>query len=343
MKKLLMFLQLFAEEGAAAAPADRGAGAPAADISPAPFSVGDTLGDGTQVENAKVAAALNRQMKRHPELRQVYAQGQRTQQPQAVQPVQPAEPQQMPEPSAEGQPTADDRQARWNEIKKEFKDEYGADIQARIQDRFKNQADAKSELEGWRPVIEALKRKAEVTDDKEFQQLILNDQMEAEAEEQGITAEAYKHMKEIEAENARFKAAEESAQNRQHIQNLFGQCEELKKVYPNIDFFAEMNDEDFRTWTSPAVGMSFEQAYMAKHGKELQTQAVAYGMERTREQMSQTIQAQRARPGEGAMNGRSQAAAAEPRMNPANMTRAERRKFKDYIKAHGPIDFDRGG
>ena len=343
MKKLMMFLQLFAEEGAAeAAPADTGAGAPAADISAGgAFSVGDTLGDGTKVENAKVAAALNRQMKRHPELRQVYAQGQRQQiQPQAAQPVMQAQgqPEQMLEPSVQ----ADDRLNRWNEIKKEFKDEYGADIQARIQDRFKNQADANKQLESWRPVIDALKQKAGVEDDGEFQQLILSDdsRYEEEAEEKGMSVEALKQFKEMEAENARFKAKQESAANQAHIQNLYGQCEELKKVYPNIDFFTEMNNEQFRLWTSPAVGMSFEQAYMALHGKEIQTQAVAYGMDRTREQLSQTIQAQRARPGEGAMNGRSQAAAAEPRMNPANMSKAERKKIKDYIKSHGAVSFD---
>lgn len=131
-----------------------------------------------------------------------------------------------------------------------------------------------------------------------------------------------------------MKQAEQSARNRAHINNLVAQCEELKKIYPNIDFFTEMNNPQFLKWTSPEVGMSFEQAYMAIHGKELQTQAMAYGMDRTKQQLSQTIAAQRARPGEGAMSGKSQAAAAEPRLNPATMDKAERKKFKDYIRAH---------
>lgn len=350
MKKLLMFLQMFAgEEGAAAVPAGGGAETGAAENT-APmegnFSVGQTMADGTQVANAKVAAALNRQMRRHPEMRKVYAQRpeQRAQQVPAQVPAGMPQGQVDQEPASMEQ-TATDGRRPWNEIKELYKDEFGADVAARIQDRFKNQADASKALEAWRPVIDALKQKAGVESDADLQQLILNDEsrFEDEAEERGMSVEALKQVKAIEAENARFKAAEESAQNKAHVMNLYNQCEELKKVYPEIDFFTEMNNEQFLRWTSPAVGMSFEQAYMALHGKELQTQAMAYGMDRTKAQLGQTIQAQRARPGEGAMSGKSQAAAAEPRMNPATMTKQERKKYKDYIKSHGAIDFDKGG
>lgn len=343
MNKLYMFLQMFAEgEGAAAEPAGGGAETAAVNTAPsdAPFSVGDTLRDGSQVADARVAAALNRQMKRHPELRKVYAQ--RPAQEQAPAQVQVEQPAQTPE-NTPIEPVAD-LEAEFNElVKGKYKDIYGQRVKSAIMDRLKNQTDAKAEMDSWRPVIDALKKRSEVTDDKEFRDMILNDEsdLEQEAEERGMTAEALKELKAIEAENAQYRQEREQAANRQHIQNLFNQCEELKKVYPNIDFFAEMNNEQFRTWTSPAVGMSFEQAYMAIHGKELQTQAVAYGMNRTREQLAQTIQAQKARPSEGAMSGKSQAAAAEPKLNPANMTKQERKRFKDYVKAHGAVSFDR--
>ena len=334
MKKLKMFLQLFAgEEGAAAAaPAETGAGTAAEN--PASLegdvSVGQKLPDGTQVANAKVAAALNRQMRRHPEMRGMYAaQGQQ----QAQRPVPQGAQEQTPV-TAET-PAADGRKP-WNEIREMYKEEIGQDIQARIQDRFKNQADANQKLAGMQPMLERMMKKAGVGSVDELQQLIMSDDsyLEDEAEERGMTTEALKQLKELEAENNRMKQAQESAKNQAHIQNLVAQCEELKKVYPNIDFFTEMNNPQFRMWTSPAVGMSFEQAYMALHGKELQTQAVAYGMDRTKAQLGQTIAAQQARPGEGAMSGKSQAAAAEPRLNPAAMDKAERKKLKDYIKAH---------
>ncbi len=329
MNKLKMFLQMFAgEEGAAAEPAGGGAETVAAENNAATggdFTVGQTMADGTQVVNAKVAAALNRQMKRHPEMRQAYAQGQRPQvQRQPVQTPAPAE-----------QPAADGRKP-WNEIKELYKDEYGADVAATIQNRFKNQANLQQQLDAQKGIIDFAMKKAGVESIEELAQIIQDDDSiyEEEAEERNMTVEQLKYVKGLEAEKARNDQAAEAARNQAHIQSLVQQCEELKKVYPNIDFFTEMNNEQFRLWTSPAVGMSFEQAYMALHGKELQTQAVAYGMDRTRQQLGQTIQAQRARPGEGAMNGRSQAAAAEPRLNPAAMDKNDRKRIKDYIKAH---------
>lgn len=332
MKKLLMFLQMFAgEEGAAAEPAATGAETGAAENSATlggDFAVGQKMADGTQVANAKVAAALNRQMKRHPEMRQIYAQGQ-----QQVQRPVPQGGAAKPEPQTE-QPT--DGRRPWTEIKELYKDEYGADVAARVQDRFKNQADLQKQLDSQAGIIDYMKKKAGVETLEELQKYVDDDDsaLEEEAEERGMTTEALKAVKAMEAENAQYRQQQEMAQNKAHIQNLYGQCEELKKVYPDIDFFAEMNDPEFQLWTSPKVGMSFEAAYMAKHGKELQAQAVAYGMDRTKQQLGQTIAAQRARPGEGAMSGKSQAAAAEPRLNPAAMDKTERKKLKDWIKAH---------
>ena len=95
MNIAMIGLQYFADE-AAAAPAEVADPGTAAE-GPESFNVGDELADGTKVESAQVAAALNRQMKRHPELRKVY--GQR----QPAQPAQPAQ-QQQTQPSQPAQP-----------------------------------------------------------------------------------------------------------------------------------------------------------------------------------------------------------------------------------------------
>lgn len=139
-----------------------------------------------------------------------------------------------------------------------------------------------------------------------------------------------------------MKKAEESAQIRQHIDNLIQQGEELKTMFPGFDFNEAMNDPKFRAMTSQDVGLTVRQAYMALHGDELIPQLMAYGMQRAQQQMGQTIQAQRARPAEGAMSGKNQAAA-EPRLNPNNLKREERNKLKEWVKLHGPISFDGGG
>lgn len=348
MEKYRMFLQMFAgEEGAAAMPAGGDTGTGAAENPAAAggdFSVGQKMADGTTVANAKVAAALNRQMKRHPEMRQVLARNQGAQVPQA-QPAQAmpqvpqGQPAQMPAQTAEGQPDAEaERRAKFEElIKGEYRDLYGEKVGATIKDRLKNQSDAVQKLQSIQPTLDLMMKKAGVNSFEELQSILQNDEslLEEEAEERGMSMEALKQVKALEAENERLTKAEEDAKRQEHFHDLQRQAEAMREIYPGFDLIAELNgSEKFRKMTMPGSGYTVEDAYMVVHGKDLMAQAMAFGMDRTRQQYGQTVQAQRARPGEGAMSGKSQAAAAEPRLNPAAMTKAERRKFKDYIKAH---------
>ena len=337
MNKLIMDLQLFAEEGGAEAPAaamDAGTAGVAAESGneAVPFRVGDQLADGTQVTDAKVAAALTRQVARHPEMRKVYAQGQQKQ----VQQVQ------QPQTPADAQAAADDRRNKWNEIKKEYHDLYGEDVGGAVRDRFKNQSDASKQLNDLQPMLEVLMQKAGAKSVEDLRDIILNDdsRYEEEAEEKGITVEALKYQKELEAENAKKDQQLQAVKDREHAMGLIQQGEEMKQIYPGFDLMAEMQNEQFRHWVSPQVGMSVKQAYDAIHGDELRAQAVAYGMDRTRQQLGQTIQAQQARPGEGAMSGKNQAAAAEPKINPANMSRKDREAYKRMVRKGVPISFD---
>ena len=78
MSEFLFNLQYFAEDGgdAAAAPAGGDAGGVAtgtetAESSQRPIQAGDTLSDGTQL-SAQAAAAMEKQLKRHPEMRERY-------------------------------------------------------------------------------------------------------------------------------------------------------------------------------------------------------------------------------------------------------------------------------
>ena len=233
MKIFKMFLQLFAgEEGAAAAPAGE-AGTGAAENPAAmggDFTVGQTMADGTQVANAKVAAALNRQMKRHPEMRQVLARNQAAQVPQQAQPQQvpQGQPAQTPEATAEGQPDAEaQRRAEFEElISGKYKDLYGEKVRGTIQERFKNQTDANRQLESLKPTLDLLVKKAGVNSIEELQNMLQNDDslLEDEAEQRGMSVEALKQVKQIEAENERLTKAEEDAKRQEHFNSLMQQA-----------------------------------------------------------------------------------------------------------------------
>ena len=339
MDLYVMNLQLFAEEGAAAAPAGGGAEAGTAAVQataePSTYNPGDTLPDGTQVANARVAAALNRQMKRHPELRANLGQVQSAPQP-AAQPAPGA--QQTPA----GEPTIEDR---WTELKKgEYKEQYARDVQAAIKDRFKNQADLQGRLDAIQPMLDALMKKTGAESVEELNKLIAEDDSiyQEEADAAGMPVDKYREMVRLQKEHddaiASEKRLREQVANRDRFAELHRQGEDLKQMFPDFDLMKEMENEAFRNMTMSGQ-LTVEQAFYALHGKELTPQLMAYGMQRARQQMGQTIQATGQRPQEGAMRGRT-TAAAEPKINPASLTRKEREMYKQMARRGIPVSFD---
>ena len=336
-KNAYMNLQYFAEEAAAAADAGGAETGIAAETGTEAdgITAGEQLANGAEV-SPQVAAAMNRQMKRHPELKQVYKARQAQPAPQA-----PAQPQ-----MAEQQPEGNDIDTRWKELRKgEFREQYARDVQNAIRDRFKNQEDLQGQLDAMQPMLNALMQKTGAESVEELQQLILDDDSlyEDEAEQMGMPVEAYKSFKKLQDEHDQMLAREQQSQEqemfRQHIAKLAQQGEELKKTFPNFDFRTEMQNDTFRRLTSPEVGLSVADAYFAIHRNELTPQLLGYGMQRAQMQMGQTLQAQQARPTEGAMRNQGQAAA-DVRINPKTMTRAERAEIKRRVRMGEKVSFD---
>ena len=333
MKRIVWDLQYFTEAQAPAAAAPEG-GAESAGTEQAavegtnenvPMRAGDTLPDGTKVPSARVAAELERQMKRHPELRKVYGQG--GAQKKAAQPAE-------GQPEQNGEPTI---QERWEQAKKgEFKDLYGQDVQNAIRDRFKNQADLQGQLDAVQPMLNALMQKAGVDSVEELSQLVLDDDSlyEEEAEEAGMTVERYKQFKALQDEHDRREREDAESQERalwnDHFNRMAEQAEKLKQTFPDFDLSKEMENETFRRLTHPSVGVSVEDAYYTIHRNELGPQIMAYGMNRAREQMGQTIQAQRARPAEGAMRSQG-SVSADMKIDFSKLSRKERDEYRRQV------------
>ena len=330
MNRIRMDLQLFAEGGegggATTGAVETGATAVGAESSAAgaaTISAGDTLGNGQQVQNAQVAAELNRQMKRHPELRQVYGQ----------------KPQQAPQ--AQAQPAEKTVQEKWDELKKgEYKELYGQDVQRAIQDRLKNHADLQKQLDALQPIIDAGKKIYGTEDTAALLEAMNNDERliqreEDEAEAAGMTVESLRTMRKLEEDNRRLTQMEQdSIQNQMlhnHYQKLVQQGEAMKQMFPEFNLQAELQDPQFLRLTSPEVGLSVEAAFYAIHGKNVAAESMKAGMERAQKQMSQTIRAQGMRPVEGAAHGQGQPAAQAP-MDFRSMTRAERERFRSQVK-----------
>lgn len=323
-------LQMYAEEAgesAAAEPAAAPAESTAAGNEPAEVvNTGDTLGDGTKVPSARVAAALQKQMARHPNLKQVYRQG-----------AQPA-PAAQEAAGAEAAPEGPSIEERWENMKKgEFAEMYGRDVQNAIKDRFKNQADANEKINALEPMLKVLRERAGVETNEDLVKHVMDDDSlyEEAASEAGMTIPAYKQFmamkQERDAAQAREQEDQRTAMINQHFQNLVRQGEELKKQFPNFDLQKELENPAFFRMTQPGVGLPVEDAYFAIHRKELAPQMLAYGMQRAKTQMGQTLQAQQKRPQEGAMRQQGQAAEVM-KLDPARMTRQERERIKQEIR-----------
>ena len=330
MAKFKLNLHLFegGAAGAGAAPAAGGEGGEtAAAVLPG------VLEDGTQVDN-RLAARMEAQAKRRQARGEAApARAAEKAEPQAEAQTQPAE----EEPSLEDQ---------WAEVKKgKFKDLFSRDVQGIIQDRFKNQKNANDQLARLTPALNVLAKQRGIDegDLDALAQDIMNDDslFEEEAEREGMTVEQYRNFKTMEEENARYKAQEAEAREqmfvRQHFQNLAKQAEELKQVYPDFDLKKELDNPTFFRLTQPNSGISVKDAYYAVHHAELEPQAMAYGIQRAQSQISQTLQANRARPTEAAMKPGGQAA--EITVDPRQMTREYRQQLKERARRGETIVF----
>lgn len=315
-------LRLFGDGAGGGAGA--GAGAGTGDGGAAPSAVADepiqegTLPDGTKVDR-RLAERMERQRKRHPE-RSFPA----------------AQPGNANEPPTQQAPQNPDEE--WQSLKKgKFAEQYGRDVQAAIQDRFRNQADLQGQLNQMRPMLDALCQQRGINpgDYAALSNAVLNDDSlyEDDAEAAGMTVEAYKSYKALEAEAnaARQRQAMEQQQAsfNAHLQNLARQGEELKKVFPNFDLMTELNNPNFRRMTAPDVGLSVSDAYYACHHAELQPQAVMAGVQHAQRQIAQSLQANASRPVEGAMSGNQQAA--KIAIDVKHMTREQRQQLKEEL------------
>lgn len=280
-----MDLQLFAEGGGGDGGAEGGDSGSAAGI-----RVGDTLEDGTVVDESLASSMReNADMYLTQGQQQSLAQG--TEQNQGTNDQQPGT-----EPK---EPTAEE----WEEAKKRYAKFFGDDVHAAVNKRFKNQADAGRQLQAMQPMLDVLMRNTGTSSLEELQSAILNDDslMEKEAEERGMSVESLREVKALEAENEQYKAAQKQQQEAQFIANLQQQEQQMKQTFPDFDLIKEMGNEKFRGMIQ--MGFSVEDAFYGIHGKELQAQSMAYGVQAGKAQTAKAIQANGMRPVEGASRG----------------------------------------
>ena len=196
-------------------------------------------------------------------------------------------------------------------IKGRYKDQYQAHIQDAIQRRFRNQKDLEKQ---YAPIAQALGQKYGI-DPRDVEgiakRLTDDDSLYAEeASRLGLPVSTVKRMKQLEAENQRFQAAQQESQEekalQQHFARISREAEELKQLFPSFDLMTEIRaNPRFARMTSPQIGMSVKDAYYAVHGDEIRQMSMQAAAQQAGQRLAASIQAGATRPVEGGSRGAS--------------------------------------
>lgn len=231
----------------------------------------------------------------------------------------------------------------WDEIKAdpEYAEAYKRDQERNMRSRLKSAKIAEENMEKLAPALEILARAngmdMENIDYGELANVINNNKSYYEdmALEKGDSIE--KTMQEDQdkrnarrEEIAKQKSEAEAAFDR-HVDALYEQGQELKKIFPSFDLRTELKNDAFARMTAPGVGMmSVEDAYRAVHRKEIEAAAAQVTAQMTAQQFSNAIQAGSYRPQE---HGTSGQAPTVTTFDYSKMSKADQSRYNDWVRS----------
>ena len=226
----------------------------------------------------------------------------------------------------------------WDEIMAD--PEYNKQMQAVVQSRLKSAKSAEEKLGKLTPALELLARKHNLDvanmDYDALAKAISDDDgyYEDKALEMGVSVETAKKIDQQERDTARQQREEarnlEEQKIRQHFDSLQQQSEAMKKVFPNFDLRKELQNPAFARMTAPNIGISVEDAYYAVHRAELQTAAMQAAVQRTTQNISNSIQAGSRRPDEAGSSGQAPSVTT---FDYSKASPAQREAFKKDLRA----------
>ena len=195
------------------------------------------------------------------------------------------------------------------EYKQEYEDAVSQRIQAAIQQRFRNQQDAKAQLEAYQPMLDAMKARYD-----------LASRMDSSTQTRESSAAAQRR----------------DAALRQHFAGLSEQAKEMAQAFPDFDLMREMRDPRFLRMTAPGSGISVKDAFFAVHGEELQKDSMRYAAQRAGERIAASVQANASRPME---NGMGNQRPVHLRVDIEHMDKKTREEYRRRIRNGEEINF----
>ncbi|MBP3936412.1 MAG: hypothetical protein IK954_02370 [Clostridia bacterium] len=241
------------------------------------------------------------------------------------------------------QPTADDRQAKFEEmIKGEFKDLYDARMKDALDKRFKSTKDTVDKYEALAPTIEMLAKKYGVKADDiaALNAAIEEDDSyyEDEAIEKGISVEQLKEIRKIEKENSQLRQQMQERNARENAAQQYAawmnQANDLKNIYPSFDLRAELQNPQFVNLLRSNIDV--RTAYEVMHKDEIIHAAMQFTAKKAEQKLTNKIIAGGARPTE---NGNSSQSAAIVKDRVSSLSKADREEIDRRVARGEKISF----
>lgn len=219
-------------------------------------------------------------------------------------------------------------------IKGKYKKDYNASVKKAVEKRFRNQQNLQAQIDGYRPIMEALASKYNINANpdgsipiEELNKHILDDDSvyEREAFDRGMSVEDLKQIKSLERENAQLRAMRQQSEEEREWNSILEQAEKAKQVYPDLDLDVEMVNPHFgrllATMQKSGFPNAVQTAYEAIHRDEIMGGAMRYAVAQTQQKISNSIQSGMRRPQE---NGTNPGAAANVAgVDPSKLTKAD--------------------
>jgi len=219
-----------------------------------------------------------------------------------------------------------------------YKDVFGKRVASMVSKRMQGTQETVKKYNAMVPMLEVLAARYDMdVDDPALIEKVANDPslLENRALRNGSTSETELRVARAEAAERRTRSVLQGIMARQDAEKWQAQAESLKREYPDFDLDTAMQDQRFRDLlTNPSYRGIFDvkTAFMALHGDE----AVAQAVQNTQKRTAAAVASGKTRPRE---NGSGSQTGAVVRTNPAEMSRADFKKYMDMVARGEKVSF----
>lgn len=245
------------------------------------------------------------------------------------------------------QSPAEDRAALYQKFRTDYKAEFDAEVQGIVKDRLKKARDnenaAKQYREKAEKILSTVSDKYGI-DPSDLDALLGkvqedNAYYEDLALKNGTTPEQERKFKQIERENAQFRAKEDAerirAEQESRVQALMQQEADTKAMYPGFDFRTECeNNDTFKRLVMN--GVSMKNAYEVTHMDEIMAQGMQFAAKQAAVKTQASIDAQSKRPKE---NGLNSSRTADKKVDISKMSLQELQAYGEMARKGQRITF----